>query len=316
MRRVSDTDIVITPDDRPGAWKGRAKTAKAKAEPAPAKAKPARRKRRLPVFDLSLTRLQKGVAAGIAVIAVVVAGFGLWRSGTPQRLVRQGVEQVLAATAQAGFRVEDITVTGRNRTANGDIFAALGVRYGAPILGLDIEGARGRLEAIPSVRAAAVERRLPGSLHLVLAERQPVALWQHDGAFVLIDRQGHQIPGSIEGFENLLVVVGDGAPNNTDDLLALLAAEPSLAERIKAAVRVGNRRWDLRLDDPANGMLARLPEDNVMAAWHQLAQMEGDRGLTRRRVTMIDLRLPDRLVVKTERDAPADPAKPRKDNGA
>jgi len=315
MRRVSGTDIVITPDDRPGAWKAsgaKAVHAKRRAD-APAKAKPAaRRKRRLPM----LTRLQKVVAAGTAVVAVVVGCLVLWHSGMPQRLARQATDDLLAVTARAGFRIEDITVTGRNRTANDQIFTALGIRYGAPILGLDIDSAKDRLEAIPSVRAAAVERRLPASLHLILAERQPVALWQHDGAFVLIDRQGHQIPGAITGFEDLLVVVGDGAPTNADDLMSMLASEPSLAGRVKAAVRVGNRRWDLRLDDPAGGLEAKLPEEGAEAAWRQLAQMEGDRGLSHRRVTMIDLRLPDRLVVKTEHEqAQTEPAK-HKDNGA
>ncbi|MDA8230508.1 MAG: FtsQ-type POTRA domain-containing protein [Magnetospirillum sp.] len=320
MRRLSDSDIVISPGDRPAAGRatpdrnpggGRAGRPKAPRGGQP-KAKPARRPMRR--LEPLLTPLQKAVAAGVGAVAVVVGGAIVWHSGIPLRAVRASRDAMLAASADAGLRVSDITVSGRGRTANEQIIAALGVRKGTPILGVDLAEARDRLESIPAVRAASIERRLPGSLHIVIAERQPMALWQHDGVFVLIDRDGHEIPGAIEGFEDLPLVVGDGAPAAAAALMDMLATEPTLASRVKAAVRVGNRRWNLKLDDAIAGMEARLPEDNPEAAWRRLAALEGDHGLTRRHVTMIDLRLGDRLVLKTAHQQAA--AERRKDNGA
>ena len=155
------------------------------------------------------------------------------------------------------------------------------------------------------MRAAAIERRLPGALHLSIVERQPVALWQDNGAFVLVDRDGHQIPGPIEGFEDLLLVVGDGAPARTDELFALLATEPDMAARVKAATRVGNRRWNLKLDDIEHGLEARLPEQDTEAAWHRLAELERNHDLTNRQIGMIDLRVPDRLILRGEQQQTA-----------
>jgi cell division protein FtsQ len=173
-----------------------------------------------------------------------------------------------------------------------------------------------RLEAIPSVYMAAVERRLPGNLHLAIVERQPVAIWQNNGEHLLVDRLGRTIPGSIAGFEDLPLVVGDGAGGHADELLSMLGTEPELASRVKAAVRVANRRWNLMLDDAQKGVEVRLPEDQPEAAWRRLAQLERERALSARQVSMIDLRTPDRMVLKTERPAsPAEAAK-RKDNGA
>jgi len=323
MRRMSASDIVITADDRPGAFSGGAnpraradepKAAKVPREPKKAKTrKPPRQRAPL----LRLTPVQKAAAIGVATVAVVVGSAVLWHSGAPQRLGRATVHSVLGATAQAGFKVGEITITGRHRTIDGDVVSALGVKLGDPILGIDIDEARDRLEALPTVRAAAIQRRLPGSLRVVIAERQPVALWQHDGEFVLVDRDGHQIPGAIDGFEDLLLVVGDGAPTAASDLLEMLATEPQLGPRVKAAVRVGARRWDLRLDDAVTGLEAKLPEENPEAAWHHLAELEGNKGLTQRRVTMIDLRLPDRMMVKTEQTAHQPGGEPHhKDNGA
>lgn len=319
MRRLTSSDIVITADDRI-ASSGHAVHRKHSrpatdpreaGEPRPrAKAK---MKRKLP--RLRLSALQKLAAGGVAVTALVVGGAVLWHSGVIQRGVQTAIASVLDSTARAGFRIEEITVSGRGRTSLDEVAAALDARHGSPILAVDLERVRDRLEAIPSVKVAAVERRLPGSLHVALVERSPVAIWQNNGEHVLVDRDGHQIPGSIAGYEELPLVVGDGAGVRADELLTMLAAEPSLAARVKAAVRVGNRRWNIMLDDAVHGLEVRLPEDGAEAAWHRLAQLEKEKGVTNRAVAMIDLRTPDRMVLKTER--PASPAETkRKDNGA
>lgn len=311
MRRMSTNDIVITPEDRPGAHFDRAKadttpTAKAKAKPK------ARAKRKPAAPSLEFTPLQKGAAWGVTATALVVGLAVLWHSGAPHRLAGLIGNKVLEATANAGLRVEEITIVGRSRTPSESIVQALDLDHGDPILGFDIGRAKDRLEAIASVRAVAVERRLPGSIHLVVAEREPVAIWQSGGRYILIDRMGHEIPGPIDGFTNLPVVVGDGAPQRADDLLTLLAGEPMIASRVKAAIRVGGRRWDLKLDDVAKGVEVKLPEDEPQAALARLAGIEREHALLGRRLSMIDLRHPERLVLRAEREPAADR---RKDNG-
>jgi len=298
MRRIGSSDIIITADDRlvgSAAPRGRPSSPRAAPHKPAAKAK-----RRPPRLRLDVTPLQKLAGLGVLATAVLVGGAVLWHSGAPQRLARDTVSAMLRVTAEGGFRITEITVAGRRHTPTDQIVTALAARYGQPILGLDIAAARDRLEALPSVRAAAVERRLPGVLRLSIVERQPVALWQNNGAFVLIARDGHQIPGSIEGFEDLPLVVGDGAPARADELFTLLATEPDMAARVKAAIRVGNRRWNVKLDDIEHGLEARLPELDTEAAWHRLAELERDHQLTGKQITMIDLRVPERLVLRGE----------------
>lgn len=319
MRRMSSSDIVITADDRltSSGHTVHRKHSRPATDPRDAgEPRPrlkAKMKRKLP--RLRLSALQKLAAGGVAMTALVVGAAVLWHSGVVQRTTQTAIANMLDATARAGFRIEEITVSGRGRTGMDDVAAALDAPHGAPILAVDLERVKDRLEAIPSVKVAAVERRLPGSLHLALVERTPVAIWQNNGEHVLVDGEGHQIPGSIAGFEDLPLVVGDGAGVRADELLTMLAAEPGLASRVKAAVRVGNRRWNVMLDDAVHGLEVRLPEEGAEAAWHRLAQLEKEKGVTNRAIAMIDLRTPDRLVLKTER--PASPAETkRKDNGA
>ena len=331
---MSDSDIIITADDRiaPATTAGTVAPPRLSRPRRPAKAatdkhdiraegrpesKPKTR-RRLPLPRFDFTPLQKLSAAGIAVTTLVIGGAVVWHSGVIQRTTQTAIASVMAATARAGFRVGEITVAGRGRTPMDQLAAALGAGHGSPILGLDLRQAKDRLEALPSVKAAAVERRLPDTLHIAIVERQPIAIWQNNGNHLLVDKTGQVIPGPIAGHEHLPLVVGDGAGVRADELLAMIEAEPMLATRVKAANRVGNRRWNLMLDDPQDGLEVRLPEDadEAEAAWHRLAQLERTQGLSAHQVRMVDLRVPDRMILKTERAATPPDASRRKDNGA
>ena len=83
----------------------------------------------------------------------------------------------------------------------------------------------------------------------------------------------------MERYRHLKVVVGDGAPEKTAELAALLEREPMLNSRIVAAVWVAGRRWNLRLD---NGIDIRLPEEDPGAALQRLGQLERDHRLLAR----------------------------------
>ena len=91
-------------------------------------------------------------------------------------------------------------------------------------------------------------------------------------------------------------MVGEGAPERAAILLDVLAQEPELAKRVQAAILVSRRRWNLLL---RNGTEVRLPEAGIAEAWARLAQAVGEQGLLERDVMMVDLRLPDRLIVRS-----------------
>ena len=86
----------------------------------------------------------------------------------------------------------------------------------------------------------------------------------------------------------------------------IVGVEVSVAGRVAAAVRVGGRRWTLHLD---NGIDVELPEEKLQEAWAQLAQLERTSRLLARDVQVVDMRLPDRLVVRVTPEPPKEPAK-------
>jgi cell division protein FtsQ len=102
-------------------------------------------------------------------------------------------------------------------------------------------------------------------------------------------------------FAELPLVVGKGAETQVGALLALIATQPNLKLRVKAAVRVGERRWNLRLD---NGVEVRLPEEGAEAALGELVRLDREQEILARDIKAIDLRFPDRFIVKLPPGSP------------
>ncbi len=279
------------------------------------RAKTVRRPRRWPRFKRPATRALKamGIVAALAVVAAPV--LYLAQTGVPEP-VRQTYDRALAravaASAQAGLSVQEIFVEGRGETAGTDVLSVLDVSRGTPILAFDPREAKAELEKLPWVRSASVERRLPDTVYVRLWERRPLALWQRHGRLILIGDDGQEIAkADIARFDHLPVVVGNDAPRHAAALLTLLSNEPDLERRVVAAVRVGERRWNLRIAAGADRTIeVQLPEINPMAAWSRLTEAVRASGLFERNVVNVDLRLPDRFVVRVIREPP--PAPPKK----
>ncbi len=238
----------------------------------------------------------------VAMVLAVVGGVGgvgavLWQAGVVQRFCDGFSHSLVRATALAGFLVDEVLVTGRNGAEKQDLLNAIKVQRGDPILGFSITHAQAELQRLPWIAAATVERRLPNLVHIQITERVPMALWQYDRKLVLIDKAGNILADrGVDRFVKLPIIVGKGAPEHAPDLLLHLANEPILSPHLAAAVWVGSRRWDLRLD---NGINVRLPEYDYAGALRRLSGLVSQESLFDRDIVAIDLRLPDRLIVQT-----------------
>ncbi len=251
------------------------------------------RKRVIPIW--------RGRAAAALLALIVIGGttggaWYLWQSGWLGAQAAELRRQAVALTSELGFRVDEIIVTGRRETPRADLLRAVRLTRGAPILAFDLGQALERVERLPWVRRASVKRMLPDTVILSIEERRPLALWQNKGRFRLIDRDGEVIRGqAMERFLSLPVVVGPNAPALALEFLTMLQSQPELMGRVKAVVLVGNRRWNVRLK---SGIDVRLPAAGAKKAWARLAEYERKHKVLERNVQVLDLRLPDRLIVR------------------
>ncbi|WP_193182852.1 cell division protein FtsQ/DivIB [Nisaea sediminum] len=273
-----------------------------------AKRRPARRPR------LSARRMRQVlIGTGFAALTAIVAGTG-WhaaRTGAIGQLAAAIDDAGIAVSNELGLVVSDILVEGRYRTERSDLVGAIATDRGTPILRVDLAALKARVDALPWVRTATIERRLPDTLFVRLEERTPLALWQREGELTLIDDLGVEVPGqNPRRFADLPIVVGDEAPARARAFLALLSREPDLNKRVRAVTWIGERRWNVRLD---TGVDIELPERAPEKAWSHLAQLQRDHHVLDRDVVAIDLRLPNQLVVRVAPDVSSRLRNPGKD---
>ncbi len=245
--------------------------------------------------------LRKLTLFGSGLLGTVLLGGGIWawHSGAAERTAQAMADGMYQLTGRAGFTVQALYLEGRNRTAMGDIQKALGVKKGAPILQLSLDDMRGRLERIQSIKFAAVERSLPGTLYVRIVEREPVAIWQHQGKLALVDDNG-VVMGDLDlaPYKHLPLIVGSDAPQHVGELMAILATDPTLARRFVAATRAGERRWNIRLSSARGTVDVKLPEENPSDAWKKLAEVAVREQVLDRDVQVIDLRLEGKMFIK------------------
>ncbi|MBB3949196.1 cell division protein FtsQ/DivIB [Aureimonas jatrophae] len=195
-----------------------------------------------------------------------------------------------------GLSIETIDVQGYSETSEIDILQTLWMSGSHSLPSLDVDAARKAIEAMPWVESASVEKQYPDTVRVRLVERKPFALWQRDKDLWIVDRDGREIvPYATTRFTELPFVVGPGAAREATDILDKMALVPELGTRIRSYVRVGDRRWDLRLD---NGVVVRLPELEPIEAAARLMRLDREEHVLSRDIAAVDLRLEDRIVVK------------------
>ncbi|PWE17714.1 hypothetical protein DDZ18_08645 [Marinicauda salina] len=235
--------------------------------------------------------------AGFAAMGVLAVAMGLaWAAGRLDDMgarIHDGVAQRMAA---AGFTPAVVEVAGSRRVSAEEIARVIGVEPGASMLSLDPAAAREAVEALSWVEHATVARLWPDRIAVRLAERRPYALWQNEGRYRVVDRSGVVIEAADPGdYADLPRVVGAGANTAAVEILTLLARQPTVSELVTHAVRVGERRWNLRL---AGGGDVMLPEEDPASALAMIAALHADRGVLHLDARTFDLRNEGDLVIR------------------
>ncbi len=149
----------------------------------------------------------------------------------------------------------------------------------------------------PWIKTIAIKRQLPNTLKIEIEEYLPFAILKYGDTLHLIDENGVIIKINEKekrAYYNLLIVAGKGSKENIYSLFNLLSSNPSLFSRIKSALRIGERRWNLILD---NGILIKMPEKNVLDAWSKLDKILSIRG-SEIDLKVIDLRNDDKIFLE------------------
>lgn len=237
--------------------------------------------------------------AGIAVLGLGALGFAaetVWQAPQTARLIEQGRARLILGSAAAGLVLGRVYSEGRALADEKSLLNALEPYYGRPILAVDLQQVKDRVESVPWVRSASIRRQLPDTLWVRLDEFRPVARWMDGNRQVVVSDAGEVVRGAKAGaHRDLPLLFGQGAPARVGELLRIVAAEPALGRRMTGARLVGERRWDVHLDGRVE---VRLPAREPETAWRRLAAEERQSAVLGRAITAVDLRHPEWLTLR------------------
>ncbi len=234
-------------------------------------------------------------------LIIVIILSALWWSGYPQKVSDALSQKGIEFSGKLGLRVDEIMVEGRHQSSSQQILSAVAANRGEPILIHNLDEIKNRLQKIDWVRSATVKRQLPNILYISLAERNPIALWQHQKNYYLVDDEGVVISNpSADFFKRLPIVAGDNAPAHVSVMIKILEKFPVIRKKLKTMVWIRQRRWDLNLE---GNIQVKLPENKPEAALVRLSFLIEKNKLIAGDVSVVDLRIPKQTILKLSPEA-------------
>ena len=209
------------------------------------------------------------------------------------------MSELYQTTADKGWGLDDITIEGRNKTSKDDILRVIELKRGDNILEVDLKLVGEKIRTLPWIKDVSISRNyFPNVLHIAVTEKSVKSIWQYKNEFYPIDEDGKIIETEYVPQKGLPLIVGEGAPEHINELTKILETDKELFSRVKAANFISKRRWDLIFDDVEKGIVVKLPQDDVKNAWKKLVKLNRTKGILKRKLTFIDLRLKNKVIVK------------------
>ena len=222
--------------------------------------------------------------------------------------VRAGARQM------AFFRVRSVEVRGAHYLRPADIVARLNVDTLASLWD-DLEPYRQRVRRHPQVSDVRIERKMPGTLVVIVQENLPVALVQTSTGLLPFDSMGRQLPIDPSRTNLDLPIVASTDPVLLKLVGAIRAAEPRVFARIDEARRVGRDEILLTLSPrtesgaraigdttavPRKSLRVRLPLGLSVERLADIFPVESDLARRQARVGEIDLRYRDQVIARLQ----------------
>ena len=169
------------------------------------------------------------------------------------------------------------------------------------ILDANPEKVRKAVANVPWVKSATVKLQLPDHVIISIEENIPYALWQVDGVFYLIDEAGDIITDqNLERYDYLPWIVGGDANLYAEEYVMMMRDFDHIFQGIKAAYRVGNRRWTLLTH---NDIEISLSEQNPRASLEKLTYLHQKYAILEKEISAIDLRIPTKTFLRKNNDS-------------
>ena len=205
----------------------------------------------------------------------------------------------LAFVERPEFMIKVASIDGSSDELANEIREILPLDFPVSYFDLDIKYLHKIVNEIPAVASAAIKISAGGVLQINVAEKSPSFIWRKDNVMSVIDETGSfiRIANSRVDYPKLPLVVGEAADLAVSEISSLMQANEYFKDHVRAFIRVGERRWDLILE---NNVRIMLPQREFLAAFDRLMLMNEAGSLLSGRLSNIDMRLVVRPTVRVD----------------
>lgn len=243
-----------------------------------------------------LFRVLFRVGLPLAVVALITAGY-LGDAGRRTALVDAFADLRERFQDRPEFMVTLVSIEGAAPELAKAVRERIAVKLPASSFELDLIQLRKRAEALDAVETAEMRLRAHGQLQVVIVERTPALIWRTEDGLTMLDATGHRV-AELAGRDerpDLPLIAGQGAEAAAAEALDILAAASPILPRVRGLVRMGARRWDIVLDRDQRLL---LPATDPVAALERLLALDQAEDLLARDILAVDLRVPQRPVLR------------------
>jgi cell division protein FtsQ len=231
--------------------------------------------------------------------AVCVGGAALYLADEARRdHIVAGYEHAYRSIVERPeFMVNVVAIHGASPALDMDIREVLPVDLPVSQFDLDLKEIHAVLRELDPVSDARLQIMQGGTLEITVVERQPAFLWRNRDTLEVLDETGAFVRFAVSrlDYPNLPLIVGDGADTQVAVAKKLLAAGRPIANRIRGFSYIGERRWDVVLD---NDQTIMLPEKNPVQAFERVLVLDETQDLLSRNIVAIDMRLSQRPTLR------------------
>ena len=205
----------------------------------------------------------------------------------------------LAFVERPEFMIKVASIDGSSDELANEIREILPLDFPVSYFDLDIKYLHKVVNEIPAVASAAIKISAGGVMQINVAEKTPAFIWRKDNVMSVIDETGSfiRIANSRVDYPKLPLVVGEAADLAVSEISSLMQANEYFKDHVRAFIRVGERRWDLILE---NNVRIMLPQREFLAAFDRLMLMNEAGSLLSGRLSNIDMRLVVRPTVRVD----------------
>ncbi len=250
-------------------------------------------------FSLAQAHADYAAKVGFVVSMLFLAAtafYALHLSGATKAIYDEVAEMADRAAYDAGFRVEDLAISGSRHTSRESLLKALELPFAHSSLSYETADAQDRLLKVGWIASAEVRRSLPARLEVIVTEREPFARWADSQNVVqAIDREG-RILGPAEGrFETLLLFSGEGAPAEAAEFSDVLSGHEAIKRQVERIDLVAERFWQIKLD---RGLILKLPRKVNEVVLGRVEALLASNKIAEMALDTIDFRLANRTILQ------------------